>query len=218
MSEILMTWAQELVSSPWIYVALLVVAAVDGFFPVAPSESLVITAGVFAAHGEPNALGVVAVAATGALVGDHTSYLIGRACEARLNRLLPGSRRYRALAWARRALGERGGLVLVVARYVPGGRTAVTLTMGAVRYPLRRFSFFAVVAAVSWATYGVLVGLIGGHSFEENPLKGVVLGLGVAIALSVVVEYVRYRRRRLSTPNNRAGMPSARELISTKGT
>lgn len=31
------------VTSPWFYLALFVVAALDGFFPVVPSESMVIT-------------------------------------------------------------------------------------------------------------------------------------------------------------------------------
>ena len=40
--------------SPWIYLALCAFAAIDGFFPLVPSESLVVSAGVFAATGEPN--------------------------------------------------------------------------------------------------------------------------------------------------------------------
>jgi membrane protein DedA with SNARE-associated domain len=98
--------------------------------------------------------------------------------------------------WARRALAERGGLVLVVARYVPGGRTAVTLTMGSVRYPLRSFTPFAALAAVSWGLYCTLVGYIGGKAFEDNPLKGVVLGIGLALAVTLVVELVRHRLRK----------------------
>ncbi len=36
-------------SSWWIYLALWGFAALDGFFPAIPSETLVVTAGVFAA-------------------------------------------------------------------------------------------------------------------------------------------------------------------------
>ena len=54
--------------------------------------------------------------------------------------------------------------------------------MGSVRYPLRQFSFFAGLAAVSWGVYCALVGYIGGKAFEDNPLKGVVLGIGLALA------------------------------------
>ncbi|WP_225993626.1 DedA family protein [Actinomadura rudentiformis] len=185
------------VSSPWFYLVLFAVAAIDGFFPVVPSESMVITAGVYAASGEPNVVAVVVLAALGAFLGDHVSYFIGRGSGGRLTaRLKPGTRRHKAFDWASRTMHERGGLILVVARYVPGGRTAVTMTMGCVGYRLRSFSFFATLAAVSWALYGTLLGYLGGMAFENDPIKGVVLGLGMAIGVTIVVEVVRYLRKR----------------------
>jgi membrane protein DedA with SNARE-associated domain len=197
MSDALLQFAHELMSSWWIYLALWGFAALDGFFPAIPSETLVVTAGVFAAAGEPNLYAVIVVAAVGAFMGDHISYALGRGAGGRmLDRMTPGTRRYAAVLWARQALAERGGLVLVVARYVPGGRTAVTLTMGSVRYPLRQFSGFAALAAVSWGIYCSLVGYIGGKAFEDNPLKGVVLGIGLALAVTLVVEVVRHRLKK----------------------
>ncbi|MEV8371331.1 DedA family protein [Kribbella sp. NPDC056861] len=196
MSDAILHFTQELMSSWWIYLALFGFAALDGFFPAIPSETLVVTAGVFAATGGPNLYGVIAMAAAGAFLGDHLSYALGRGAGGRmLDRLEPGTKRHKMARWARKALEERGGLVLIVARYVPGGRTAVTLTMGAVRYPLRNFSFFAGLAALSWGLYCALVGYIGGKAFEDNPLKGVALGIGLALAVTVLVEVVRHRRR-----------------------
>ncbi|MQY05589.1 DedA family protein [Actinomadura macrotermitis] len=183
------------VSSPWFYAALFAVALVDGFFLVVPSESMVITAGVYAASGELSVLPAAALAAAGAFLGDHVSYLAGRASGDRLAGR-PGTRRHRALAWASGVLAERGGLVLVVARYVPGGRTAVTLTMGAAGYPLRSFSLFAAIAAVGWAVYGTVLGYVGGVAFEDDPLKGVAVGLGLALAVTVLVEAARHLGRR----------------------
>ncbi|WP_241684238.1 DedA family protein [Actinomadura sp. J1-007] len=132
------------VTSPWFYLALFAVAVIDGFFPVVPSESMVITGGVYAASGEPEVGLVVALAALGAFIGDHVAYGIGRLSGGRVERgLRAGTRRHGAFVWARRTMAERGGLILVVARYVPGGRTAVTMTMGVVGYRLRSFSLFA---------------------------------------------------------------------------
>jgi membrane protein DedA with SNARE-associated domain len=188
-------------SSWWIYLALFGFATLDGFFPAIPSETLVVTAGVFAALGEPNLYGVIAAAAAGAFVGDHVSYLLGRGAGGRLlARFRPGTKRHAMTLWARKALAERGGLVLVVARYVPGGRTAVTLTMGAVRYPLRSFSFFAGLAALSWGLYCSLVGYLGGKAFEDNPIKGVILGIGLALTVTLIVEVVRHQRRKRRIP------------------
>lgn len=156
---------------------------------------------MFAATGEPNLYGVIAVAAAGAFLGDHVSYFLGRGAGGRLiERTKPGTKRHAMTQWARTGLAERGGLVLVVARYVPGGRTAVTLTMGAVRYPARKFTSFAGLAAISWGIYCSLVGYIGGKAFEDNPLKGVVLGIGLALAVTLLVEVVRHQRRKRRTP------------------
>lgn len=184
------------ITSPWIYLLIFGIAAVDGFFPVVPSESLVITAGVYAAGGEPHLGGVIVVAAAGALTGDHISYLIGRTSSGRLDRWLrPGGRRHTAFRWAGRVLGERGGLILVVARYIPGGRTAATMTMGAVRHPLRSFVPYAVLAAASWGVYSAAIGYLGGRAFEDDPLRGLAAGIGLAITITVTVEGVRCLRR-----------------------
>jgi len=191
-----MDLAEGAMDSPWIFAALFAFAALDAFFPIVPSESLVITAGVFAASGEPNLAGIIAAAGAGAFVGDHISYLIGRTAGERImRRAKPGSRK--AAAWARghKLLEERGGAILVVCRYIPGARTAITLTSGAVAYRLRSFSFFDAIAALSWATYSALVGYIGGEAFEESPWKGLALGLGIALSVTFAVEVIRHLRR-----------------------
>ncbi|MGC4772907.1 DedA family protein [Micromonospora sp. DT44] len=187
----------DTMSSPWVYLALFAIAVLDGFFPVVPSETAVITAGVFAASGTPYLPAVILVAAAGALVGDHVSYAIGRSGGARLlSRLPPDGRRSRAIDRARRGIATRGGLILTVARYVPGGRTAVTLTMGAVRFPRRRFLAFDALAAGSWGLYSALVGYVGGLAFEQDPPRGLLLGLGLALTVTAIVEVARWLRGR----------------------
>lgn len=192
---------ESAVTSPWVYLALFAVALLDAFFPVVPGETMVITAGVFAATGEPNLALVIAAAAAGAFLGDHVSYQIGRSTG--LARRLPaGGRRRAALDKAATALDTRGGLLLVVARYIPGGRTAATLTMGAVGYPRARFALWGAVAAGSWALYSGVVGYLGGHAFEENKMLGVIFAIGMALTLTIVIELGRFlhARRRPAVP------------------
>jgi membrane-associated protein len=193
MQEAILDVVEGFVATPWVYLALLLVTKLDGFFPVVPSETLVITLGVFAAaNAEPNLFLVILVASVGAFVGDHISYLIGRRAGPRLMaKAKPGSRTQRAYDNVGRMLEKRGGLVLITARYVPGGRTAATLTTGATRYPLRSFSRYAAIAAVSWATYSALIGYIGGAAFEHNPVLGLVMGVGLALAITALHEVVR---------------------------
>jgi membrane protein DedA with SNARE-associated domain len=69
-------------------------------------------------------------------------------------------------------------------------------------FPWRRFIVYDVPAGVIWGTYGALLGYFGGKTFEENPLWGVLLALGIALSLGFVVELVRhYLQRRRATPS-----------------
>ncbi|RLK24309.1 membrane protein DedA with SNARE-associated domain [Micromonospora sp. M71_S20] len=188
---------RQLVASPWVYLLIFGLTAVDAFFPAVPGEAAVITAAVLATGGDPDLVWVIVAAALGAFAGDHVSYAIGRGGGAnRLARFPADSRRRASSEWARRALHRRGGLILTTARYVPGGRTAVTLTMGAVRYPLRSFLLFDAVAAVSWALYCALLGYFGGLAFERDPIKGILAGVGLSLAITLLLESFRWLRRR----------------------
>jgi membrane-associated protein len=196
MGHAITAFVEGAMASPWVYVALLALAAGDGMLPILPSETLVVTAGVYSAAGETSLALVIAAAAAGAFAGDHASYAIGRTAGARLlRRTRPGSPRGKALNWARAQLDVRGGSILIVCRYIPGARTATTLTAGAVRHPLRSFSTFDGIAAVSWGAYCASVGYLGGSAFEGKPLLGVGLGLALALTVAVAVEWVRHVRR-----------------------
>ncbi|GAA2860690.1 VTT domain-containing protein [Streptosporangium fragile] len=209
MTQAILEALHDVMTSPWIYPALFALAMLDGFFPVVPAETSVITAGVFAAStGAPDLVPVILVSALGAFVGDHISYAIGRTTN---HRLRNGRRSGKAFAWAQKALAERGGLVLVVARYIPGGRTACTLTMGAVTYPRRSFALFDAVAAVSWAVYSGLIGYVGGAAFENDPVKGLLLGLGIAVTITAVVEVVRYLRHRRTARKPEASLVASHD-------
>jgi membrane-associated protein len=184
-------------TSPWLYAALFALAALDGFFPVVPSETLAISAGVYAAAGDTTLVAVIAAAAAGAFAGDHIAYFAGRGLGRRLvDGADPAGRRGRGFAWARTQLAERGGSIIIGCRYIPGARTATTLTAGAVGHPLRSFSPFDAAAALSWGIYTALVGYVGGTAFEDDPLLGVGVGLGLALSLAGAVEVVRHRRAR----------------------
>ena len=184
-----------LAGSPWAYALILAVAAVDAFLPVVPSEATVVTAGVFAAVGDLSLALVIAAAAGGALTGDTASYAGGRLLSGRIGPWLERTpARQRRTERARRLLDRRGAFVVLGARFVPGGRTAVTLTAGAIRFRFLRFGVYAVVAAGLWATYAGLVGYLGGRAFAEQPLVAVGAALGGVALVALLVEAVRRLR------------------------
>lgn len=190
-----MTWLTDLVQasllSPWVYLAVFLLAALDAVLPLLPSETLVIGATVFAVSTGTPLLWLVAVAAAlGAFLGDHLAYGLGRLFR----------RRFTAstgrLPLVRRALHERGGQLIVSARFVPGGRTAVTTACGALGHPLSRLTAATALAAVLWTAQGVLIGLLGAATFAHDPVLGALVGVGVAVLITAAVEVTRLVRRR----------------------
>jgi membrane-associated protein len=189
-------------ASGWAYLIVLLLAYFDALVPVVPSETAVITAGVVASAGDLNLMLIVAAAASGAFLGDNTAYFIGSRFGTRINeRFFSGEKARKRVAWAQHQVTERGGELILVARFIPGGRTVVTLSAGTLGYPWRRFVLFDALAALVWALYASLLGYFGGHAFEEAPWKGLLLALALAFAVTGTVEVIRWylRRRRGSS-------------------
>jgi membrane-associated protein len=182
--------------SPWTYAFLFGIAALDVLVPLVPSETSVILGGVLAATGDLMLLGVIACAAAGAILGDNTAYWIGRTVGHRLvQRFFKGERRKR-IDWAEKQVTERGGYLILVGRFIPGGRTAVTLACGLLEMRWRRFISFDVVAGLLWASYAALLGYFGGRTFEEKPLYGFLIAFAVALGITGAVEAIRWLRKR----------------------
>jgi membrane protein DedA with SNARE-associated domain len=182
--------------SPWTYAFLFVVCALDAIFPLVPSETSVILAGVLASTGDLNLVLVILFSAGGAIAGDNVSYWIGRKVGHRfVNRFFRGERR-KQVDWAHRQVEQRGGYLIIIGRFIPGGRIVVTLSCGMLEMPWRRFIAFDVVAGLVWGTYAAMLGYVGGRTFEESPLKGFLLAFAVALAVAGLIEGFRWLRRR----------------------
>jgi membrane-associated protein len=194
-------------ASGWAYVIVLALALLDALLPIVPSETSVITAGVVAATGNMNLPLVIVAAALGAFLGDNTAYYLGYRFGPRARRkIFHGKKSQRTIEWAERQLEMRGGELIAVARFIPGGRTAVTLSAGTLHYPWRRFAVFDVIAAVLWASYAALLGYFGGQAFEGAAWKGLLVALFTGLALTGVIEIVRwYLKRRASRRGEPAG-------------
>jgi membrane-associated protein len=196
----------QLSASPLTYLAVLGVCALDAVLPIVPSETVVIAASVLAARGELLIWLVVVAAAAGGFLGDVGSYLLGRtAGAAAARRLFRGDKARRRLDWAGKALARHGAAIIVVARFVPGGRTATTFTAGTVHLPWPKFAAADAAGAILWAIYAAGLGYLGGETFERRPLHAVLFGLGAALLITLSVEVVRRLRRRAPQPG---GAPS----------
>ena len=178
------------------YLVAFVIPALDAVFPALPGETAVIALGVATAGStDPRIAVLVGCAAAGAFLGDCLCYLLGRRFgPAVRRRFFTTEKGSRASAWAERSLDRFGLPLIIVCRFIPGGRTAVTLSCGLTGYPARRFTAAAAVAAVIWALYAFLIGRIGGRAFADNPLAGLAIAFGASVAISAVIEAVRRLR------------------------
>lgn len=189
---------EQWVSSDWSYAAIFAVAMIDAFFPVVPSETVVITGGVLAGAGDLNLLLVILAASSGAIVGDNICYALGNWLgEHTVKRVFRGEKSHAAFDWAERQLMQRGTYLIIIARFIPGGRTATTFSAGYIKtFPYRRFIVADVAAGLIWGTYASLLGYFGGKTFEEQPWKGLIVAFVVAVGLAATIEFVRHRRER----------------------
>lgn len=178
---------------PWALLVIGVCTVIDGIFPPIPSESLVVgLAAISASTGMPPWWGLVLVAAAAAWIGDNLAYLVGRAIGTRwLTRRFP--RLLRALDRAEHQLEKRGAMIIIVARFIPGGRVAVNLTCGASGFVQRRFMVLTVISAVSWAAYSVGLGTVAGAWLHDNPILAATIGIAMAVVLGIGVDQVLQR-------------------------
>jgi membrane protein DedA with SNARE-associated domain len=195
---------ESLTASPWFLPLVFLIALADAVFPLVPSETAVIVGGVAAGFGDISVWSVILAAALGAIAGDSIAYQLGQRTGDFLRRRSP-DRSLRRFGWAQRVLQNRAGLFIVSARFIPGGRTAVTFASGVTRLRLSRFTGFVVLAGIVWATYATLLGFVFGRRFQQDHTQAFLFAFGSALVLVALAELIRW------TLSRRHGAPSDSE-------
>ncbi|MEV0034873.1 VTT domain-containing protein [Streptomyces sp. NPDC050804] len=172
----------SLTGSPWIYAVVGVSVLFDVFLPVLPSGVLVITAATAAAAGAgstavadaadkvahvprevPSLLLLMVCAAGASVLGDLFAFRLARR-GGRLGRAIARSRR---LTSAQERLGgalsRGGGILVVIARFAPAGRSIVSLGAGAAHRKVMEFLPWSALAGVAWTGYSTGLGYFGGQ-------------------------------------------------------
>jgi membrane protein DedA with SNARE-associated domain len=142
---------------------------------------------------------VIVIAAFGAFLGDSTAYALGNRYSEQISGVLfRGAKGQDRLARAGDQIRKRGGLLLITARFVPGGRTALTFSCGLTQQPyLNWFLRWDIVAVVIWASYAGLLGFFFGDRFEDDHTRAFWWAFGTALTVTVLIELVRWLRNRI---------------------
>ena len=200
-------------SSNWWFLGLIfAIALLDSVIPVVPSETTVIIGGVAVATGDAKygLILVIVAGATGAFIGDNIAYAIGRAFAPRFERRAARKEKFRRrLEWADQQIEERGGLLLITARFIPGGRTVLTLSSGITRQKRLWFVTWIAIATTIWATYAAGLARIVGEPFRDNHTAAFWVAFGTALSINVLIEAVRHLRHRGSAAERAAARASS---------
>ena len=183
------------------YLLLLGLLVLDAFVPVIPTQAIMITGGALTAYGHLSVPTTIAVGAAGVILGDWACYLLGRSTHhttgliAQLRQRCgiqtedvaksAAARTGRARRAARkltRGLREPGPVVILICRFVPGGRMAACFSAGRARYPYKHFMLYQGLAAIGWAGYGTLIGHLGGAALTSSGWRLIVVAV-IAAAL-----------------------------------
>jgi membrane protein DedA with SNARE-associated domain/membrane-associated phospholipid phosphatase len=179
----------------WTYLAVGVLAFLEtGAFIglVAPGETTVIVGGLVAGQGQISLLLLIAIVWACAVLGDVTSYTLGR----KLGRdfMVRHGERVKIteerLEQVEAFFERRGGMTILIGRFIGLVRAIAPFIAGASRMPLRKFLPYDVLGAGLWATTFCVLGYVFWRSFDQLTAwvsRGLfAFGLVVAVIVGIV--------------------------------
>ena len=201
----MLEWIEETVlhaaAQWWMLPLTLALCLLDGIVPVFPSESVIVALAAIVRDGQPFSLWALwAVGFAGAFLGDILAYAIGRAVGVDRFRWMRTPRVRASVAVARHHLNGHGALLLFTGRFIPGGRVAINLTAGAIRYPLHRFVALDLLATAAWSAYSIMIARLT-TGWLDNALLQIAVSVTGAALVGVLLDRAlkAVLRRRLGT-------------------
>jgi membrane-associated protein len=177
-----------------------------GFF--LPGDSLLVTAGVFAAAGHLHLGWLLSLVWFCAVAGDQLGYWIGRrAGEALYKRNDSLLFKKRHLEKAHEFYRKYGGKTIVLARFVPIIRTFASPVAGIGRMHYRRFLSYDIFGGFLWVWSMILLGYFLGSTIPEMD-KHIHIVIAVIVFLSLLPAIIEAVRQRMKKPDTSADAPS----------
>ena len=183
------------------YIALAIIVFTEtglmiGFF--LPGDSLLVTAGLFAAKGDLNIVVLNALLMFCAITGDATGYYIGKKLGPTLFRKEDSMLFKKKHLIATQEFYERhGGKTIIIARFVPIIRTFAPVVAGMAGMQYRRFAVFNIIGGVAWVFSMTMLGylLVTLFPATEKHIEKVIIIVIFLSLLPGIIEWLRSRMR-----------------------
>jgi len=163
-----------------------------GFF--LPGDSLLFTAGLLASQHYLNIAGIIVISVAAAILGNNAGYYTGKRFG---RRLFKNDRSFwfspKRLDEAGDFFEKEGPLSLVLARFIPAGRTFVPIAAGAAKMRYRTFLLFNALGGLLWGIALPVLGFTLGKTVP-NIDKYLLPAIFLIIVLSIIpAAWHRYR-------------------------
>jgi membrane-associated protein len=160
-----------------------------------PGDSLLVTAGVYAANGKLDLLMLNLILIPCAIVGDALSYYIGAKTGPMLfNR--PRSRFFRPehVAAAHGFYERHGGKAIIIARFMPIMRTFVPVVAGIAGMRYRDFATYNIIGGASWVISMTVLGFFVGKTPLGKHIEAVIIVVVFLSILPGIIAWIRSRK------------------------
>jgi membrane-associated protein len=168
-----------------------------GFF--LPGDSLLVTAGLFAAKGDLNIVYLNLLLITCAILGDATGYYIGKKLGPALFRREDSFFfKKKHLVATHEFYEKHGGKTIIIARFVPIVRTFAPVVAGMANMPYSRFALFNIVGGIGWVFSMTMIGYLLIKMFP-NIEKHIHIVIVIVIFLSIlpgIIEFIRAKMKK----------------------
>ena len=178
-----------------------------GFF--LPGDSLLVTAGLFAARGDLDIVAQLRALILAAIIGDATGYWIGkRTGQALYSRPNSFFFRRQHLIKTHEFYEKHGGKTIVIARFMPILRTFAPVVAGAAEMTYRKFAIYNIAGGIGWVTSMTLIGYFLGQAVP-NIEEHIHIVVAVVIFLSLLPGIIAFLRAKAQSRAAAAAVPPA---------
>ncbi|TSJ41972.1 VTT domain-containing protein [Fluviicola chungangensis] len=182
----------------YIYIILFLVIFVETglvIMPFLPGDSLLFTAGLFAASGELNITLLLGLLVIAAVLGDNVNYWIGRNIGLNVfNWKIKGRQLVKPVYLEKtEAFFEKNGVkAIIMARFVPFVRTFTPFAAGIGKMNYRKFFLFDVIGGFLWIFGLSLAGyFLGSIEWIKDNIEKVCLGIIFISVLPMIISFIR---------------------------